>query len=154
MFCRSFFVILSFFFLAIVLSVLRFEDSDYSFDIFKLFDHFTSYVSLPESGPARNKNQKTFFNFSLTLPIVIVENSRMRLYIFAYLSYHDIYFLKYWRQLLCSIKLLSLMCFAQNGHLISSNLRLRLRCDIAIRNPFSKKTNQCLYISIYVCNVW
>ena len=37
MFCRSLFVPLSFFLLAIVLSVLRFTDSDYSFGIFKLF---------------------------------------------------------------------------------------------------------------------
>jgi hypothetical protein len=37
-FCRSLFVLLSFFFLAIVLSVLlRFTDSDYPFGIFKLF---------------------------------------------------------------------------------------------------------------------
>jgi hypothetical protein len=37
-FCISLFVLLSFFFLVIVLSVLfRFTDSDYSFDIFKLF---------------------------------------------------------------------------------------------------------------------
>jgi hypothetical protein len=35
MFCRSLFVILSFFFLAIVLSVLRFMDSNYPFGIFK-----------------------------------------------------------------------------------------------------------------------
>jgi hypothetical protein len=37
MFCRSLFVPLYFFFLAIVLPVLRFTDSDYPFDIFKLF---------------------------------------------------------------------------------------------------------------------
>jgi len=38
MFCRSLFVLLYFFLLAIVLSVLlRYKDSDYSFDIFKLF---------------------------------------------------------------------------------------------------------------------
>jgi hypothetical protein len=36
-FCRSLFVILPFFLLAIVLSVLRITDSDNSFDIFKFF---------------------------------------------------------------------------------------------------------------------
>jgi hypothetical protein len=44
MFCRSLFVLLSFFFLAIVLSVLlRFMASDYTFDIFTLFYMFTIY---------------------------------------------------------------------------------------------------------------
>ena len=37
LFCRLLFFPLSFFFLAIVLSVLRFTDSDYPFGIFKLF---------------------------------------------------------------------------------------------------------------------
>jgi hypothetical protein len=37
MFCRSFFVLLFFFLLAIVLSVLRFTDSEYPFGLFKLF---------------------------------------------------------------------------------------------------------------------
>ena len=41
MFCRSLFVLLYFFFLAIVLSVLlRYTDSDYPFGIFKLFLYF------------------------------------------------------------------------------------------------------------------
>jgi len=40
MFCRSLFVLLSFFLLAIVLSVLlEFTDSDYPFSIFKLIIH-------------------------------------------------------------------------------------------------------------------
>ena len=37
MFCRSLFVLLSFFLLVIVLSVFRFTDSDYPFGIFELF---------------------------------------------------------------------------------------------------------------------
>jgi hypothetical protein len=37
MFCRSLFVLLFFFLLDIVLSVLRFTDSDYHFCIFKVF---------------------------------------------------------------------------------------------------------------------
>ena len=37
MFCRSSFVLLYFFLLVIVLSVLRFTDFDYPFGIFKLF---------------------------------------------------------------------------------------------------------------------
>ena len=42
MFCRSLFVLLSFFFLAIALSVLlRIMASDYTFDIFTLFYMFT-----------------------------------------------------------------------------------------------------------------
>ena len=36
-FCRSLFVLVSFFPLTIVLSVLRITNSDYTFDIFKLF---------------------------------------------------------------------------------------------------------------------
>jgi len=46
MFCRSLFVL---FLLAIVLSVLRYMDSDYPFGIFKLFftsllEHLTNYT--------------------------------------------------------------------------------------------------------------
>jgi hypothetical protein len=37
MFCRSLFVVFILFLLDIVLSVLRFTDSNYPFDIFKLF---------------------------------------------------------------------------------------------------------------------
>jgi hypothetical protein len=45
--CRSLFVLLSFFHLSIVLSVLfLFTDSDYSFGIFKLFLHVISFIYL------------------------------------------------------------------------------------------------------------
>jgi len=45
MFCRSLFVLLYFFHLAIVLSVLlRFTNSDYPFGIFKLFFMQTVYM--------------------------------------------------------------------------------------------------------------
>ena len=37
MFCRSLLILLSFFHLAVVLSVFRFMDSDYPFGIFKFF---------------------------------------------------------------------------------------------------------------------
>jgi hypothetical protein len=46
MFCRSLFVLLYFFLLAIVLSViLRYTDSDYPFGIFKLFLHSLAFLS-------------------------------------------------------------------------------------------------------------
>ena len=56
MFCISLFILLYFFFFAIVLSVLlRYTDSDYSFGIFKLFLKDNSYVNLAANNYVQSK---------------------------------------------------------------------------------------------------
>jgi hypothetical protein len=67
MFCRSLFVLLSFFFLAIVLSVLRFMDSDYPFGIL-LTSKFKKIVKSPLSSVVMNVFQRNLF-FSTCLGI-------------------------------------------------------------------------------------
>jgi len=63
MFCRSLFVLLSFFLLAIVLSVLlRYTDSDYLFGIFKLFSSL-------------NRHGNSFCEINHIVNVIIAEKS-------------------------------------------------------------------------------
>ena len=78
MFCRSLFVLLYFFLLAIVMSVFRYADFDYLFGIFKLFFGLT-----------------IFFKKKSKVPCFTIYHLPKRLHMFPFETYHYIYqFLK------------------------------------------------------------
>jgi hypothetical protein len=109
MFCRSLFVLLYFFCLAIVLSVLlRFTDSDYLFGIFKLFLCYLipikclkRHLFLDDCGCCLLQEWRLKLVFDVTIPVWHGFSYQLRIYTNLYYIFLVCVLFVRWNILLC-----------------------------------------------------